>query len=575
MEDVKGATNSTAKLDRLMATLEKVPETSKNGFMNIADHMGHFSGSFAASASRAVLIKERIDSSGDMGLTPLRKDMEQIHDEVDKLFVVLDRVIAQKSPLIKRLEKITDWGLQIEQKSFLPRVVDQIKSQGSERMERHTLGSMIDNLMEQTSPLINEIVSSSQETRDVLEHLMKRLGSDMEISKGSLENLQKSAEETIQNMAKEVTRIVAICKGMEARSERVSTVVFEMVQAMQFDDIASQRTHHALEGLRQAKEKLLTALTTEDTQAGQKAMQWFLIAVRITIRQLEDTCKDLVGAIKTMQELLAKIGAIAEEQVLDLASARTFTRRFHQHATDITYLMSGSQRLGIFDDTLSNEVLKTLSKADSGIFQARRAMDMLLMTSNRLESICASMKTGGNNRLDSLVASVRGLGKSIVEESPTLGDELNKAVDRIQKISLGYSENTTPRLMRTNTLLRRIPLTTQQMDTSNNDLIRLFHEALVDARATSAQVMLLMAEMDFHREINDTIDNVLAGLRKLMRDVGADHAKYLDGDLHTLAAEFDDLAKLYTMNSERLIHASELDGQASADGDGGDDIELF
>ncbi|MBF0153699.1 MAG: hypothetical protein HQL64_08170 [Magnetococcales bacterium] len=575
MDEPKGMTHSAGKMDRLMAMLEKVPETSKNGFSNIADHMGHFSGSFAASASRAVLIKERIESSGDMGLTPLRKDLEQIREEVEKLFTVLDKVIVQKSPLIKRLEKITDWGLQIEQKSFLPRVVDQIKSQGSERMERHTLGSMIDNLMEQTSPLINEIVSSSQETRDVLEHLMKRLGTDMEVSKGSLESLQKSAEETIQRMSKEIGKITAICSGMEKRSDQVGSVVFEMVQAMQFDDIASQRTHHALEGLRQAREKLLLAADTDDPEAGQKAVQWFLVAVRITIRQLEDTCKDLVGAIKSMQEHLAEIGTIAEDQVTELANARTTTRRFHQHATDITYLMSGSQRLGIFDDSLSNEVLKTLSRADSGIFQARRAMDMLIMTSQRLESIAASMKTGGNNRLDSLVASIRSLGKTVIEENPILSEELNKAVERIQKISLSYSENTTPRLMRTNTLLRRIPLTTQQMDTSNNDLIRLFHEALVDARATSTQVTLLMAEMDFHREINDTISNVVAGLNKLMREVGSDHARYMEGDLHALAGEFEDLSKLYTMNSERKIHETELEGHATTDDGGGDDIELF
>ncbi|MBF0175758.1 MAG: hypothetical protein HQL63_02745 [Magnetococcales bacterium] len=575
MEDSAGGTSIATKMDRLMSILEKVPETSKGGFSNIADHMGHFSGSFAASASRAVLIKERIDSSGDMGLHPLRKDMEQIHDEVEKLFVVLDKLIVQKSPLVKRLEKITDWGLQIEQRAFLPRVVDQIKSQNSERMERHTLGSMIDNLMEQTSPLINEIVSSSQETRDVLEHLMKRLGTDMEISKSSLDGLQKSAEETIQSMFKEVAKVQGICTGMEKRSDQVGSVVFEMVQAMQFDDIASQRVHHALEGLRQAKEKLQLAATADDPATNEKAVQWSLIAIRITIRQLEDTCNDLVGAIKTMQEHLASIGTIAEEQVTQLAQARSITRRFHQHATDITYLMAGSQRLGIFDDTLSNEVLKTLSKADSGVFQARRAMDMLIMTSQRLESISASMKTGGNNRLDSLVASIRSLVKSIIEENPLLSEELNKAVDRIQKISLSYSENTTPRLMRTNTLLRRIPLTTQQMDTSNNDLIRLFHESLVDARATSTQVTLLMAEMDFHREINDIITNVLAGLRKLMRDVAGDQTKYLDGDLHDLSGEFADLSKLYTMNSERKIHESELDGQATTTDDGGDDIELF
>ncbi|MBF0625264.1 MAG: hypothetical protein HQL82_10725 [Magnetococcales bacterium] len=572
MVDHAQSDNPMDLLDSLVHKLERIPVLCSAGFAAVANQMAGFSGGFGASASRATLIQERIESSGTMGLDSLTQDMVRVNEELGGVFKSLERLIGQKAPLAKRLENTIEWGLTLEQKAFLPRVVDQFKSTGSERMERNAQGSMIDNLLEQAGPLINEIVAATQETRDMLDQMARRLIADLDSSRHGAKLLDQHTGTALGRMAREVGKISSTCKHMEERSATVGGVVFEMVQAMQFDDITAQRIQHVVEALHKARTRI-----GNDTQADgtPEAIRWFVIALRISIGQLRETTADLIKAVADMQELMSRIAGLAEDQVGDISAARTSARHYHQDAVDLTYLLGSMLRLGVFEEGLSSDVLRNLSRAENGIFQARRALQMLMMTATRLDNLAGALKTEGNRRLTALTESIRELAGLIGLDGNEMGDEFDKTAAKLQRIGATFSENTTPRLMRASGLLRRIPLATQQLDTSNNDLIRLMNESIADTHATSANILLLNAEMDFAAQIRELSEDLILGMDKLLAQVAGDCTDYLEGDLSSMAGEFEDLAKLYTMKSERLIHSAELDGSGSAEEGGEDDIELF
>ncbi|NGZ29437.1 MAG: hypothetical protein G8345_21435, partial [Magnetococcales bacterium] len=50
---------SPLSLAEAMAILMALPENNKEGFLNIAEHMGNFTGVFATGASRATAVRER------------------------------------------------------------------------------------------------------------------------------------------------------------------------------------------------------------------------------------------------------------------------------------------------------------------------------------------------------------------------------------------------------------------------------------------------------------------------------------------------------------------------------------
>jgi hypothetical protein len=67
-----------------------------------------------------------------------------------------------------KLKAIEAWALEVEQEALLPAIADQIKGQISSELERQTLGSIVDSLMNQVRTLMREIILSSQEVDTLL-----------------------------------------------------------------------------------------------------------------------------------------------------------------------------------------------------------------------------------------------------------------------------------------------------------------------------------------------------------------------------------------------------------------------
>ncbi|MBF0156614.1 MAG: hypothetical protein HQL57_05465 [Magnetococcales bacterium] len=570
MAEGKGSGNPVKRLEQNIETLQQIPVLSKEGFLNVGNHMTLLSSSFASSATRGVSIQERIDSAGDLGLTPLGEDLRKINNEILGVFTELRKLMDHKTGFSERMDAIVQWGLSLEQDAFLPRIVDQVKGGPVVELEVQTMGAVIDNLMQQTRPLIQEVVSACQESSDVMDHLHRRLTAALESSEHNLETIRDKTTATVRRMLRTVKKAVETCKTMETTSEEVNRVVFEMVQSMQYDDITTQRIEHSITTLRRAGEKIA------EGKGHEAAIRWFVIALRITCEQIQETGADLVKAVQSMHMNLTTISDLGVDQIARITEARKVGMRFHQDCADITYHLGSLLRLGIFDDAISMDVLKTLSQAENCIFQAKRALDMLGMTATRLQKLTATIKTQSSGRLETLAKSILDLSERITREGKERGLELADATKQLQGISLDYSERVTPCLMRTSSMLRRVPLATQQMDIGNNDILQMLNENLGETQATATEIMLLSAEWTFHATIQRAIDHVVERLQLLIREVGGAIADSMhDQDVHALANEFDDLAALYTMESERRVHGTVLDTVVDDGSDPGDDFELF
>ncbi|MBF0126423.1 MAG: hypothetical protein HQM02_04345, partial [Magnetococcales bacterium] len=123
--------NHLPRLDKIITALDKTPLTCSTGFQEIVDHMGGFSASFAASASRAAAIMERHKIKGkSQGLIPLQQELTRIHREVEAAMNRLDTLMEQSRAFIKTIDALILWSLTLEQDAFLPLMADQLRNQG-------------------------------------------------------------------------------------------------------------------------------------------------------------------------------------------------------------------------------------------------------------------------------------------------------------------------------------------------------------------------------------------------------------------------------------------------------------
>lgn len=569
---------SLAQLQRHIHVLEDVPNITKAGFMNIADHMGDFSASFASGASRAITIRERIGAKdSELGVNDLRQSLKQIHREIAAVFSSIEALLADKEEFTKTMEVITDWGLRLEQDAHLPLMVDQVRGQGRDELERQTLGAIIDSLMRQIRPLISEVASSAQEAGDIMSHLTRRISADLATSSHSLDVLKNNTTNTLKRMAQAIQKLDGGCSQVDNQSDGVNEIIFEMVQAMQYDDISSQRIGHVVAALKRAEEKLIALENDPDPLTTRR---WFVLVSKICTEQLRSINTDLNNAVGAMHSHLTRISDIAESQKNTVTSAQTLSMELRKDCAEIGYDLHMLLRLGVFDENLSTDVLKTLSRAENAIFMGKRSLDMLSMTSERLEHLVTGLDTSRNGRLENLARSVSDIAKMIKNEGRERTAQLLHSLDKLQEISMFFSEKTTPKIMRTNSLLRRLPLLLQQIESSNTDIRSMMTENLAGSRTIVIQIMLLSAEMNFHNTIDRRFAKIIEQLAVIDAKVAGEKvlAGLEQGNLLELAAEFQDLAAMYTMDSERRIHGEVLGEDVDMFGDpvsGGDEIELF
>ncbi|MBF0611990.1 MAG: hypothetical protein HQL55_12790 [Magnetococcales bacterium] len=561
---------SPLSLAEAMAILMALPENNKEGFLNIAEHMGNFTGVFATGASRATAVRERMNSAGEFGLATLKTDMNRTFREIGTTITALDSMAGKNTALLNRLAKAVEWGYSLEQDAILPPISDQIKVKSGDALELQSLASILDNLLHQIRPLIAELISGCQQTHALISHLNRRMVADLESSRQGLQRLKKQTQHVLTTMTHQVGEISIVCRDMEKRSQTVNAMLGELVQAMQYDDITAQRVSHAVITLGQVEEKMLLLSQQENLRP------WVVLAMRIVVDQLEESSADLVTALQTIQHELTRISDHAVDQAKGVQQLRGVGLDFRQAVAELTHHLNSALRLGIFDEGLPGEFLRVVSQAENGIFQAKRAMSAIALSAGRMENLAGSLRNRGNERMQILTGTILELSHRVQQEKDTVQLELTSAAESLHQISNIFMEQVMPILMRNNAMLRRMPLSVQQVDNHNTDNLAALADNLAEAQSTVIQIMLLAAEMTFHVRFKKQVQKVVEGLQEMIHEYSG--GKDLEGDLASLAAEFQDLAALYTMDSERRIlqQALNLDSDATPAPPAEDDgFELF
>ncbi|MBF0183411.1 MAG: hypothetical protein HQM06_03335 [Magnetococcales bacterium] len=550
--------------------LEKVQGISKAGFSQITEQMGHLSVGFASATNRAFSVQERLSPNDNiLGIRQLQDDYRRIDLETKNMLQGITSLVDQQSSILERLRTVTAWALDIEQESMLPSMSEQVKMQSGCELERQTLGTIVDSLMAQMRTLIREVVLSSQESAALLRNITRRLTSDLGNSEHDFLTLKARSTTLMQQMTDRVRAMSNSCNALETQTNQANRIMFEMMQNIQFDDITSQRMEHVITTMERIEQRIsVVKLKSIDKR-------WSAIAARICSEQLTDLSAELLNAVQALQLNLDHIKAVALERKNSIIAAHDNAMTFQDEIADLSYQLSSLLRLGVFDDNFSTDLLRNFSKTENALFQAKRALEMLVLTAARLENLLSSMECKNSPRVAALVTIMGQLSKRIQADGVIQTRQLLDATNQLQEVGLDYSEHSTPRIMRVITLLRRVPLRAQQMDADHGDVLTTFNDIISETQSIIVQIELLLAGMDFQDPFKKGIDHVLSRIDLLLPEIiQIDPASVVTGDLITMANEFDDLASLYTMARERKMHSNVLGGENAEEGDG-DNFELF
>lgn len=565
------APNPITRFQKQKNLLEKVGGISKSGFAQVTDQMGGFSVGFASGVTQAFSAWERLSPrDSHLGIKQLQEDYKRIDQETKSVLQGIGALVEQQTAIQEQLRLSTIWALELEQDALLPAMSEHVRAHFSGELERQTLGSIVDSLMNQIRTLIRDIILSTQESATLIGGTTRRLSADLESSKYQFSILKTRSTTLMKQMTDRVEAMSFRCGTLEAQSAQVSRVMFEMIQEIQFDDITSQRLEHVVTTIDRIVERV-----TATNKLKNNDKRWTAVATRIVMDQLQDLSSDLEKAVLALRQHLLEIGNMADTRKQTMMATRDDAMLFKENIADLSFLFSALLRLSLFDDNFSMELLRNFSKTENSLFQTKRTFDMLVMTAHRLEKLLDTLECKNNRRLETLSAIIKTLVGRIQNEGGGQAQQLLALTGQLQDVGLSYSEQSTPRIMRVITLLRRVPLRAQQMEADHGDVSAIFNDIISETQAMIVQVNLLVASMDFHDSVKKGAEHASSRFQELLPEiVGKEILEGLEGDLSSQADEFSDLAGLYTMARERKTHGAAL-GQAEAAEEDGDGFELF
>ncbi|MEO5367806.1 MAG: hypothetical protein H7831_15885, partial [Magnetococcus sp. WYHC-3] len=421
------------------------------------------------------------------------------------------------------------------------------------RMEIQTVGVIVDNLVAQFQPLIQEVLDAAQRARDVLEHQSRRLGSDLDISRHGMKGLKRSTNQATRRVTQSLGTILQLCTELESRAGQCDFHACAMAQAVQFDDITGQRLAHVRTLLDLVAQRLPQETDAAEAEERCRHGDWIDAALHLARAQMDDIASELDQAVSALHGSLIDVSDLIEQQTGNITALRQQSAQIRQQSAEIIYNLNAMGRMEVFDGDTVSEVLRTFSLAENALFQARRSLDILGTTATRLQTLLESIHPPAGSRLEVLVGCIHDLARRVHADGPHIESILNGATGMLGDLSSGFSEETTARLMRAYALLRRLPVSMQQMDDNNTDLGNLMNSMLGETRGTATQVQLLTSEINFHNHYRAELAGIFLLLEPVIRRHGEATAPPSPPSPELLP-EFTDVEALYTMESERRIH---------------------
>lgn len=533
-EEYSGGTDRwSLPLEEVRTDLAAAPTSSRNGFQEIGRHMETFSSGFAAGVKRTMAEQEQ-------GALAIRQELANLdgkwHLASGELRRLMEGILSltHRGNLSEELEHFTRWGIDLEIASDLPRLARDTPS-GQVPGPRE----IVDNLLHQARPLIHEAIATAQEGWELLEHIGQCASDGITPWTNGMGVLERRLDAALRRIARVQEGTIKGCHGMAARWERLRDVVLAMVQAVQYDDIGSQRLQHTIKALDIIGSHL-------EREEGLGRHPWAVRGLEVVIDQLRDIDHEMAQAIGQVHHLLNQVAILSVEQVNALKSVRGSARGVRQDATDIALDTAALVRLLQLTHTLFEQAQQALVQTINVAGQTAQSLETLGMI--------AQMATGVLQRLPTTdTTAVSRYLQRLLDEWPRHHRLLTETLTHMEETRQQRLRTTQPRDALVRTTLEQASEVAQALSRHNEGFIHGIDHALADLHRHTLQLYSFLAGMTFGEGIHALITEAMTQLGEVLEEAEAALPQLPDGEETLAHPGFQELLALFSMAREQEL----------------------
>ena len=579
----------TGSLAQVGEGLDRLIAESEEGFLSIGEKLQEYYSRAQEMCGKSGEVVEIMTGDGlsqaTVGLTTILDELESHLKDTASHFERISDVFRQH---MEALEKVSSYiedfrmlMLNMSMLGFLTRVESAYLSGGSSGFASLTADvRKLSDLIKEKSLQISD---ASKNVQTFVSLALTEIADFEETQSESARTTHQQAVANHRSLSRKYESASESARLIEQRTKEIASSIGNIVMSMQFHDITRQQIAHVKEVL----EHLCARIRENDPEGIQQAamVRDILKLQRAQLRQAQD---DLVGAVLKIIENLHAISTSVGEIL---------------HETQEVAWASETQGLSFMDDIDRGiteviacikltadeeaELTETVSQASSMVSEMSvfvRDIETLGLTL-QLIALNARIKAAHlgteGAALDTISGSIYELSRHAREDTNSLTGVLASLVDLSGSFkedlkAMREKQTRTVELMvdKLKGLIASLHGINRTVLSMLSGITSLGESLLKDIEATACGVTVHTEVENRLSEVTGIIEETREGAR-LICPYGEDMAAL---------AFLEDIDKLYTMKSERLIHEQQFDSSQTDDGrhgtpnardDLGDNVELF
>lgn len=576
-----GCRSWNADFTRIADKLVELSRTTENDFLEVGANLHAISEDCSRVSSLASSLVRLEDSGSGFHVGKFENLFNKAFESTGACAASIPAGLAEMNELNNGLEKISVLRSYLDSLSRSITVIGVLTRIETSRIDGSNFNSMttvVDDLGRQIARSTEEIAKSARDSKQSIIFMSEKLGKDLEQFKGESTAADQNVRIILEEMRDMRTRATWACKRIDGRSAQIIPEIGEIVSALQYHDICRQKMEHVAKTLTDAAERLAGL---EDAAGDERAAlkKWLVDVVRIQVSQLEQVIAETAAAAEGISSHLTRISDLSDAQAEDtniiLEEEDSGSRKTEKIMAELEALLMLNARCKAMTTDMITAVtdasgrIGTMSEHVSNIVAISDSISMLAI--NALINVA---RTGDSGRTLAVLADkIRSLSEQakveIAKGAEIITAILTKSTDFKDTLSASLNQQ----LVGADQIGAESHAAVPELIAADKALITSMSEIAKTTDRLRTDIERLVTGIRFAETIRTGLGASAAQLRTVLRDVDATVPDVAGAAHMDLSADFKDLTRRYTMESEREVHdavvAGAMNGLPAGDAPGG------
>jgi methyl-accepting chemotaxis protein len=586
----------------LARELIEISKNTENEFLAIGSNLHAIADGCNGISARAGSLVRADEGSGGFSVEKFEQLFRKAIESTGVCAAAIPTGLVEMASLKDRLEEIAGLRTYLEGLSRTITVIGVLTRIETARLEGtdfNTMTTVVDDLAQQIAQSTASIASSAADAKTSIEEISNKMVEELEAYKMEATQAGEHINDILSEMNEMKMRCGWACKRIDGRSGQMIPEIGEIVMALQSHDITRQQMEHVAHTLQDAAGKVEGMAEATDSEMG-SLKKWVDDVLRIQLLQLDDVIAKTAAAAGAISGHLSRISDLSEAQAEDssliLEEEESGKLRIERIMAEMDALMSLNARC----KAMTTDMLRAVSDASGRVGTMSEHVANIVSISDNISLLAMNAlikvaRTGDAGRALAVLAD------KIMSLSLQAREEIGKGTEKINSILASTAEfrdtlsgSLMKHLATADNLGEESRAAAPELIAADKAMIGSIDEIAKTTNDLKADIGQLVSNIRFDETIKTGIGAVVLKLRAVHGDIVETIPDVAGITPQAPTAHLDELAKRYTMESEREAHnavveeAHRLTGPAADESAGkngrakgktqeeiGENVELF